>query len=159
MKNGNYQKVLTVILVGQLNYQALGPLPLNSNLNLENKMATKLNEETIENIKNLLCNAFEGGSNYWYMIDSHNKKDIPSCEYVSQLLGFEGSKMTISDNSGDDSFEAKEVTHDDVLKAWIIFSTDPEHSHHYEDLVNENDDATTGDVFLQLAVFGEVIFG
>jgi hypothetical protein len=30
---------------------------------------------------------------------------------------------------------------------------------HYADLVEENDDAITGDVFLQLAVFGELIYG
>ena len=31
--------------------------------------------------------------------------------------------------------------------------------HHYADLMEENDDAITGDVWLQLAVFGEVIYG
>ena len=30
---------------------------------------------------------------------------------------------------------------------------------HYADLVEENDDAITGDVWLQLAVFGELIYG
>jgi len=30
---------------------------------------------------------------------------------------------------------------------------------HYDDVINENDDATTADVFLQLVVVGNVIFG
>jgi hypothetical protein len=30
---------------------------------------------------------------------------------------------------------------------------------HFADLVGEDDDAITGDVWLQLAVFGEVIYG
>jgi hypothetical protein len=34
-----------------------------------------------------------------------------------------------------------------------------EYPHHYADLVEENDDAITGDIWLQLAVFGEVIYG
>lgn len=34
-----------------------------------------------------------------------------------------------------------------------------EYPHHYADLVEENDDTITGDVWLQLAVFGEVIYG
>ena len=34
-----------------------------------------------------------------------------------------------------------------------------QYPHHYADLVEEEDDAITGDVWLQLAVFGEVIYG
>jgi hypothetical protein len=30
---------------------------------------------------------------------------------------------------------------------------------HFADFMQENDDATTSDVFLQLSVFGELIFG
>jgi hypothetical protein len=30
---------------------------------------------------------------------------------------------------------------------------------HFADLVNENDDADTGDAFVQCCVFGEVIYG
>ena len=31
--------------------------------------------------------------------------------------------------------------------------------HHYADAVTESGDAVTGDVFLQLCLFGKVIFG
>lgn len=34
-----------------------------------------------------------------------------------------------------------------------------EYPRDFADLVEENDDAITGDIFLQLAVFGEVIYG
>ena len=34
-----------------------------------------------------------------------------------------------------------------------------QYPHHFADLVEEEDDAITGDVWLQLAVFGEVIYG
>ena len=34
-----------------------------------------------------------------------------------------------------------------------------EYPNHWADLVEENDDLITGDVWLQLAVFGEVIYG
>lgn len=44
-----------------------------------------------------------------------------------------------------------------VTRALKLFRT--KHPRHYEDWVNENDDAITADVFLQLCVFGEVIFG
>ena len=103
---------------------------------------------------NLLCSAIEGGSNYWYMIEDHNKKEIPECEFLSELLNCEGGQMTVSSDEGE-----KIVSHVDTLKAWNTFSTNTKYSRHYQDAINENDDATTGDVFFQLIVFGEVIFG
>jgi hypothetical protein len=30
---------------------------------------------------------------------------------------------------------------------------------HIADILSENDDATTGDVFLQLCLFGDVVYG
>jgi hypothetical protein len=46
-----------------------------------------------------------------------------------------------------------------VVKAWDIFSKDPKYKNHFQNAVNGNDDAETGDVFLQLTVLGDVIFG
>jgi hypothetical protein len=40
-----------------------------------------------------------------------------------------------------------------------LLATDERYSHHYADVLNENDDADTGDVFLQLCLFGEVVYG
>ena len=106
-------------------------------------------------IDNLLTNAFEGGSNYWYMIEDHNKDDIKECEYLSNLLSFEGSRMLISHQ---EEPKGKEVTHLDVLKAWQKFKTDPKYAKHYHDTINENDDGNTADIFLQLVVIGDVIY-
>lgn len=33
------------------------------------------------------------------------------------------------------------------------------YTHHFDDLIQENDDAITADVFLQLSLFGTVIYG
>lgn len=33
------------------------------------------------------------------------------------------------------------------------------HPRHFSDLINENDDAETADVFVQLCLFGEVVYG
>ena len=117
------------------------------------------NERAVrEHISNLLVSAFEGGSNYWYMIEDHNKSEVPECEFLSQLLACEGGKMLISDNAG--QLDApKWVHHVDTSKAWYTFTHDPQYARHYGNLLQENDDAETGDVFLQLVVFGEVIFG
>ena len=49
------------------------------------------------------------------------------------------------------------LTIDDVRKGLELMRD--EYPHHFADLVGEEDDLITGDVFLKLAVFGEVIYG
>ena len=50
-----------------------------------------------------------------------------------------------------------EITIADVQKGLELMRD--QYPRHYADLVEENDDLITGDVFLQLAVFGELIYG
>ena len=49
------------------------------------------------------------------------------------------------------------ITMDNVQKGLELMRDD--YPRHYADLVEENDDAITGDVWLQLAVFGDIIYG
>lgn len=49
------------------------------------------------------------------------------------------------------------ITIDDVKKGLELMRD--QYPRHYADLVEENDDLITGDVWLQLAVFGELIYG
>lgn len=49
------------------------------------------------------------------------------------------------------------ITMDDVRKGLELMRD--EYPRHYADLMEEDDDLTTGDVWLQLAVFGELIYG
>lgn len=49
------------------------------------------------------------------------------------------------------------ITMDNVRKGLELMRDD--YPRHYADLVEENDDAITGDVWLQLAVFGDIIYG
>lgn len=64
-----------------------------------------------------------------------------------------GKTLTITDHEGDGeytrSITLKEV-HDRVQKTPI---------RHLQDMINENDDATTADVILQTVFFEEIIFG
>jgi hypothetical protein len=117
----------------------------------------KINQE-IETIKDLLIAAFEGGSNYWYMIDEHNLDEFPEGVYLSTMLAYMGSRMTISDVSGGGYFEPVTITHADVQKAWHTLSTDERYRMFYGQAKRGDFDATTGDVFLQLVVFKKLIF-
>ena len=130
-------------------------------MSITNEVAKKVmeNEERVKVfIEDLLTSAFEGGSNYWYTIEEHNLDEINEPIFLSGLLSLEGSKMLISDVENTLG-EGKWVHHVDVLKAWNTFSKCDKYRRHYEDVLDGNDDATTGDVFLQLVVFGKVIYG
>ena len=111
----------------------------------------------------LLCNAFEGGSNYWYTI---NRFVVPKAEpwkfpgdkEVFRHIGYPlttGGAVIVADKED----EGKEYRLDlkAIQRGWkLLKETQPRH---YADVLKENADATTGDVFLQCCLFGEVVYG
>ena len=113
------------------------------------------NNMTKEQLQDLLTTAFEGGANYWYMIDNHNKSETKA-EFLSQLLAEKNGWMEIIDTQTPES-EIYTVDYSWVKRAIETMKT--KYPRHYKDVIEENADATTGDVFLQLIVFNEVIYG
>ncbi len=113
----------------------------------------------------LLCSAFEGGSNEWYMIKEYKKPETVACpwggEYTPDYISFpfsEGGAVIIVDIEDQ---EGPEYTLDKkaVENGISIITTDTDYSHHYKNILEDNADAETGDVFLQLCVFSDVIYG
>lgn len=116
---------------------------------------------TDERIKDLLCNAFEGGSNYWYFIESFNYPEGKTRQSLKlefphiDLPMTEGGSLTIK------SLEEPEKTYIELnrkacLKGLSIMAK--KYPHHFADFMSEDDDATTADVFLQCALYHEVIY-
>ena len=122
-----------------------------------------------ENLVNLLSVATYG--NYWPIIrafKSDNERGLfKDCEcredkWAKALM--EGKGVVVYDNYEMDS-ELNEgetptkhyLTMDNVQKGLELMRD--EYPRHYADLMMEEDDAITGDVWLQLAVFGELIYG
>ena len=122
-----------------------------------------------ENLVNLLSVATYG--NYWPIIrafKSDNERGLfKDCEcredkWAKALM--EGKGVVVYDNYEMDS-ELNEgetptkhyLTMDNVQKGLELMRD--EYPRHYADLMEEEDDAITGDVWLQLAVFGELIYG
>lgn len=108
-------------------------------------------------MSDLLCSAFEGGSNYWYMIEKMEYpegKTRADFEYPYLELPFKGGSIKITADG-----EKKVYTLDRKAldKGWELMISDQ--PHHYADAWTGGGDATTGDVFLQLCLFGKVIFG
>jgi len=118
-------------------------------------------------VGDLLCTAFEGGSNYWYTIEGYVEpkgEDLIQHTTLGQVFRHidyplcKGGAVVISDRLAD----SKPVTR--VALDWPMCQRGLEvmqrdYARHFADWLAERDDAATGDVFLQCAVFGKVIYG
>lgn len=112
-------------------------------------------------VGDLLCSAFEGGSNYWYTILEHyqaphvGKKEL--C-YAHMVLAPTGLGHTvITTNECDARDELHVLNRAACLQGLVLMQK--EYPKAWLDFLNEDDDADTADVFLQLCLFGEVIYG
>ena len=119
-------------------------------------------EVSDEIISNLLCSAFEGGSNYW--IESTRCEVKGDC-FTSDR--FDRTTVPLLDGGTvivtlqDEAYKGKGVTYH-LNRPAILRGLHGMLHHapkHFGDALAGNDDATTGDVFLQCALFGEVVYG
>lgn len=116
----------------------------------------------IQRISDLLCCALEGGSNYWYTID----------KFIKPLVAWHGGKieyrhldyplspggaLMISDKEGEEGTPTYRLDVLAIEKGLKIMNE--KFSHHFSNWLEENDDAETGDVFLQCCLFGELVYG
>jgi hypothetical protein len=117
-----------------------------------------------DRVSNLLCSAFEGGSNYWYQIDKFVAP--PVLEFrsdettVFRHLDYplnEGGWLEISDKEGGDGGFILSL--ENIQKGLEAMAASDQYGHHWENFLAENDDAETGDVFLQFCLFGDCIYG
>ena len=132
-------------------------------------MLTQSHFLTHEGLSDLLSVATFG--NYWpivkikrseYHLAEEDKYDCIEDKWAAVLIN--GGTLVVYDEYEMDSElnEGEEptkhyLTLKDVRKGLrLMKKLYPEH---YADLVEENDDLITGDVWLQLAVFGELIYG
>jgi len=111
-------------------------------------------EDRVQIVKDLLVNAFEGGSNYWYMIESPTNGDY--------LKTFEQDGLTVSNRKIVQDEEGEVLVSEHLMINSLLNALDLMHEkfpHHYTDAITENSDSVTGDVLLQLAMFKKVIYG
>jgi hypothetical protein len=123
-------------------------------------------------LTDLLVNAFEGGSNYWYMITGYELRNgltiedfreggsvQPRDDYYhwSQLIpSTKGCALFVGTKEDDFKFPICLNRRSMRAGAQIMAEKYPRH---WANLIEENDDAETGDVFLQCCLFGELIYG
>jgi hypothetical protein len=122
-------------------------------------------EIPIERIKDLLCAAFEGGIDYWGNAKSFiGQKEKLDAEYFHEIPAL-GGVLVVFDNETDEELGKIDMESMKQAFEYMANGTDkngtdyPRLREHLADFLNENEDATTADVFVQLAVMGEVVFG
>jgi hypothetical protein len=138
----------------------------------EPAMDKKLNvtvpiEITLEKVSNLLCAGMEGGINYWAMIDDyiepetvwHGKGASDTFRHIDYPLSDGGAVIILE--CGDDCDEDDAPKHRLDLAAIrrgleVMAREAPQH---FADFLNDNDDADTGDVFVQCCLLGEIRYG
>jgi hypothetical protein len=130
---------------------------------------------TIERIKDLLCAAFEGGIGYWAAVSvSQEEIDKVKAEYYHEIPALGGQIILFDKEEVEDLVLGMETATplgildiESMKKAfdYMARGTDkngkdcPRFKEHLADFLNDNEDADTGDVFVQLAVMGEIVFG
>lgn len=127
---------------------------------------------TVERVMDLVVSALEGGSNYWYyIIESRNPIDeskIPEGEYhPMERCVWGGGYLKICDKEEYFNEEPDEqakhlktwLLNEDALKKGLELMVTKEYIGHFADFVQEKGDANTADIFLQLCLFGEVVYG
>lgn len=142
---------------------------------MEPKFPAPQPPQTIQTIRDLLVTALEGGSNYWYTIDHKKnvypagtsfkdykeggKAQIPGNYYHwSELLPtIPGGAIMITDTTEEGEQKSYRLDLPTLQKGLSVMKH--KYPKRYKEVMEDNGDAEDGDVFLQSAIFGEVIYG
>jgi len=117
---------------------------------------------TLEMVSDVLCSAFEGGSNSWYWIDEFIDPTIWEFDsdphdqhkhYAQDYPLNPGGALFIRDMN-DETIVC--LDWEAVQKGLDIMAS--QYPNHFVDMLSEDYDAITGDVLLQCCCFSEVIY-
>ena len=113
-------------------------------------------------VADLITCALEGGSNYWYMISNYEftgdiTRDDLSYPHIETPF-YRGCSIIIDVTEDEDGELSGRKLNWDSLQRGLQVMHD-KYRHHWDNFVQEDDDAETGDVFLQCCLFGELVFG
>lgn len=140
-------------------------------------------EVTMQRISDILCNAFEGGSNYWidhveYWLNGDHVTSEQAQEQLAGKSNFDASmspdemkyppylwlplvdggelRIKVSDEGDANSNKLLFLDKQRIETGLKLMAT--MYRKHFNDIIDENDDAITGDVLLQCCLFGEIIY-
>ena len=111
---------------------------------------------TNEQVANQMIGALEGGSNYWisgFFLESSTHTPVEKPWYADPLVYTGEFKIRVEPHEDEETM----FTHETLKKGldWLA----QKHPRRLVEILTENDDAETSDVFLQACVFGEIVYG
>lgn len=114
-----------------------------------------------EKIENLIVTAIEGGSNYWAQFKFPDEWKEKYKSYAQ--IPFQSGEIEVFDV---ETGKLLGVLNQATLKTGLQLMADRKDvkgkqvpARHFKALATDSEDAETADVFLQLAVMGEIIYG
>ena len=121
---------------------------------------------TTQRVADLMVTAFEGGSGYWChaaQIEAEAPdRPMGTIYYADPAFWDNGGIIRVSfdDPDADDEGEStgrKTVGLPELAAGLQIMAE--KYPSHFADFIAENDDADTGDCFLQCVVLGDIVYG
>ena len=127
-------------------------------------------EISASRIVDLLCTAFDGGMCTWARAETHmpaepdwswgegspekTEKEWANVRkvYVAPMCGWH---VTMFDMENDE--KPYRLDREALERGMKVFAE--KYPGHFSDFINENDDAITGDVYVQCCIFGDAIYG
>ena len=117
-------------------------------------------------IADLLCCGMEGGIGYWAVIVDYVQPpvvwtakgwDDDVYKHIQWPMS-QGGAVILEEIEEE---KPKRLTLDRAAleRGLQLMANDPDYKHHFANFLNETDDAETGDVFIQFAVLGKVVYG
>lgn len=114
--------------------------------------------------EDMLVGALEGGSNYWYwlsdeataIIEKHQENERMPLAIAMFKAILAGETIPVNDAENPNE-KLGEINLKSIAEGEEIMAA--KHSRHYIDIINEEDDADTADVWFQLCVLKEVVYG
>lgn len=110
-------------------------------------------------VEHLLCAAFEGGVNHWAKLHEDHEPDAVKTEYRHQMPLYAGGWVELESVDGEEVGGATVWRLDATAVARGLHVFTNEQPRHFANVLLQEDDAETGDVFVQCCLFGKVVFG
>jgi len=132
---------------------------------MDKEIVTLSVEISKQRVSDLLVSAFEGGSNSWYLIEIFDaptdaKEAASEFRHATYPISTDGGVWVSNakeERRGSKDYKSVRVGWQRCKEALRIMSE--KYPRHFANWREENDDADTGDCFLQCCVFGEMIYG
>ena len=96
-------------------------------------------------LHDIFITAIEGGINYWASVTSLDRIDDEDIDWHALISVHDSGDLRVIDK--------------DTIRKGIKALAKSQHLHHLDDLVEDNMDATTADVIVQMALFGDIRYG